>query len=204
MLLFVVSVGATAKNAFCEEEAADQAQPAAEKQISEKDQEMMAKWQEYATPGEAHKALEPLIGEWDYTVSWWMSPDAPAEKSTGTSEDKWIMGGRYLKQKATGTSMGQEFQGMGITGYDNSEKQYESVWIDNMGTGMMISTGSYDAAAKTLTQSGIYHCPMDEKDKSFRTVMTIADPDKHTFEMYGPDKEGNEYRMMEIVYTRKK
>ena len=43
-------------------------------------------------------------------------------KSTGSSEVKWIMGGRYLEQTATGTSMGQEFHGMGLMGYDNMKK----------------------------------------------------------------------------------
>lgn len=205
IFVFAVSLGATAQNVLSEEEAADQEQPAAEKQMSQEEQEMMAKWQEYATPGEAQKALEMFAGEWDYTVSWWNSPDAEPEKSTGTSENKMIMGGRYLKQKATGTSMGQEYQGMGITGYDNAEEQYEGLWIDNMGTGMMISTGSYDADAKTFTMAGTYTCPMeDNKEKSFRTVATFANEDKFTFDMYGPDMEGKEYKMMEIVYTKKK
>lgn len=205
IFVFAISFGATARNVLSAEEAADQEQPAAQKQMSEKEQEMMAKWQEYATPGEGQKALEQFAGEWDYTVSWWNSPDAEPEKSTGTSENKMIMGGRYLKQKAKGTSMGQEYQGMGITGYDNAEEQYEGLWIDNMGTGMMLSTGSYDADAKTFTMSGTYNCPMeDNKEKSFRTVATFANEDKFTFDMYGPDMEGKEYKMMEIVYTRKK
>lgn len=54
---------------------------------------MMEKWKEFATPNENHRVLDALVGDWDYTVKWWMSPDAKPEVSTGTSEIEWIMGG---------------------------------------------------------------------------------------------------------------
>jgi Protein of unknown function (DUF1579) len=179
-------------------------QPADGASMDKAHQEMMAKMMEYATPGEGHKALEPLVGNWDYTVTWWETPDAKPQKSTGTSEAKWIMGGRYLEQTAEGMSMGQEFKGMGIMGYDNMEKEYNGVWIDNMGTGMMTSTGSYDPAAKSFTEKGSFTCPQEGGEKSYHGVTTLINPDKYTYEMYVAGKDGKEVRVMEIVYTRKK
>lgn len=168
-------------------------------------QEMMAKWQEYATPGESHKALDYFVGNWDYTIKMWHTADSEPEVSKGTGEGKWILGGRYLKQKAQGMVMGQEFEGLGIMGYDNAKKEYLTVWIDNMGTGIMTGTGTYDAAAKTFEDKGTFSCPTeDDKDKPYRTVTTINSPDQYTFEMYADGMDGKEMRMMEIVYTRKK
>ena len=185
--------------------AQDNTDPANKDAMDKMHQEMMAKWQEYAMPGEGHKALEPFVGNWDYTVSWWEKPDSEPQKSSGTSEVKWIMGGRFLEQTAQGTAMGQEFHGMGLMGYDNMQKEYTGVWIDNMGTGMMTSTGTYDPATKTFTEKGTFSCPQDEGgEKAFRGVTTMVSPDNYTYEMYVTDKDGKESRMMEIVYTRKK
>src|SRR5688572_7867388 len=95
----------------------------------------MEAWLKASTPGEQHKLLSQLTGNWDHTVKWWMSADGQPEVSKGRTVNGMIMGGRYLKQSATGTSMGQPFEGMGISGYDNTKEQFTSMWIDNMGTG---------------------------------------------------------------------
>lgn len=200
VLITILCMGAQAANVLAQ----DNTEPAKGDAMDKMHQEMMAKWKEYATPGEGHKALEPLVGNWDYTVTWWETPDSQPQKSTGTSEVKWIMGGRFLEQTAKGMSMGQEFHGMGIMGYDNMEKEYTGVWIDNMGTGMMESTGSYDPSTKSFTEKGTFSCPQEGGEKSYRGVTTLVSADNYTYEMYVTGKDGKESRVMEIVYTRKK
>lgn len=186
-------------------EAADEAGKAVDQEAEKMKAEMMAKWQEYATPGENHKALDALVGSWDYTVKFWETPESEPSESTGTSEIQWILGGRYIQQTTKGMAMGQEFEGMGFMGYDNAKKEYVSVWVDNMGTGVMTGTGTYDPATKTFEDKGTFSCPVeDEKDKPYRTVTTINGPDQFTFEMFAAGPDGNEARMMEIVYNRKK
>lgn len=200
VLIMLLCMGAQLANVLAQ----DNTEPAKGDAMDKMHKEMMAKWQEYAMPGAGHKALDPLVGNWDYTITWWETPDSQPQKSTGTSEVKWIMGGRFLEQTANGTSMGQEFQGMGIMGYDNMKKEYIGAWIDNMGTGMMTSTGTYDPSTKSFTEKGTFSCPQEGGDKSFRGVTTLVSPDKYTYEMYAAGKDGKESRMMEIVYTRKK
>ena len=175
-----------------------------EKQASRHDHDaMMEKYKEFSTPNENHKVLETLVGGWDYSIKWWMSPDAKPEASAGTSEIKSIMGGRFIEQAVEGTSMGQPFEGMGLMGYNNEKKQYQSIWIDNMGTGIMTGSGSYDPNTKTLTDRGKFSCPA-EGEKSYRGVLKMIDNDNFTYEWYMPGPDGNEFRAMEIVYTRKK
>ncbi|MFQ5787662.1 MAG: DUF1579 domain-containing protein, partial [Thermodesulfobacteriota bacterium] len=168
---------------------------AEEKTKNEKQEAAMKKWQEYATPGDDHKLLEPFIGSWDYTVRWWMSTDAKPEESKGTSEVKWIMGGRFLEITAQGTSRGQQFIGMGITGYDNAEKQYKSVWIDNMGTGMMVANGNYDSSTKSFVETGNFTDPV-MGEKSYRGVTKIINDDKYTYELYTTGPNGKEFRTL--------
>jgi hypothetical protein len=168
------------------------------------DPAIMAKMTAFATPGPDHKVLDACVGKWTTHVKIWMDPAAPATESDGTGEGKWIMGGRYLQEDFKGTVMGQPFEGMGITGFDNMKKAYVGTWIDNFGTGIMTSEGTYDAAKKTISCTS--QCPDATMTKyvSSRMVSTLIDANTHKLEMFAPDKSGKEYRSMEITYTRAK
>ena len=164
-------------------------------------QAMMAKWQAYASPNDNHKVLDPLVGTWSQVVKWWMTPDSQPETSKGTTETKWVMGGRFLQHTAMGTAMGQPFEGMGLTGFDNGKQTYQTIWMDNMGTGMVLGEGTYDPGKKQLTDHGRFTDPMIGQ-RSYRGVVTFVDDVHYRYEMYVADKHGKEFRMMEIVYTR--
>ncbi len=186
---------------------AEDAAPAVAAEVSPeekaKNDEMMAKWMAYSTPGEKHQALDQLVGNWDTTMKAWMPGSEMAQESTGTSTVEWILGGRFIQQKFSGMHMGQPFEGIGLTGYDNQKQKYQAVWIDNMGTGMMTSTMNYDASTKTFSEEGSFSCPMKGSELFFKAVMTIKDADHYTYEMYTTDESGKESKMMEIQYTKK-
>ena len=163
---------------------------------------MMDAWMKVATPGEAHKWLDPMVGTWDAKITMWMAPGAPPQESTGTSENKWVLGGRFVEQRYDGTFMGQPFSGVGYTGYDNFKKKYIGSWMDNMGTMMMVSQG--DAAGKTLTMTSAMDDIMTGKSTTVKSEIKIVAPDHHVMEMWGPDPSGKQFKTMEIHYTRKK
>ncbi|TFG75583.1 MAG: DUF1579 domain-containing protein [Thermodesulfobacteriales bacterium] len=165
--------------------------------------EAMAKWQVYSTPGDGHKVMEQLVGSWDYSLKYWSSPNTPPEESTGTNDVKWILGNRFLEMDVKGTSMGQPFEGMGIIGYDNAKKEYVNTWVDTMGTGMMNAVGSYDAETKTMTEKGTFTDPMAGQ-QTFKGVTKFVDADNFSYEMSISTPDGQEMRVMEINYTRKK
>ena len=164
---------------------------------------LMEKMKALMAPTEAHKSLEPYAGKWNYTGKFWMAPDAQPQEMTGTAENTMIFGGRFLKQEIEGPWMGEKFNGIGYTGYDNIKGQYETVWIDSMGTGIMTSSGQYDAAKKSLNQSGANSCSLTgEKDRKGRSEWALTDNDHATYTSYlfGPD--GKEFKSMELTYTR--
>lgn len=166
-------------------------------------QAMLAKWVEASTPGEAHKVLSDMPGSWNYKIQFWMSPGAKAEQSDGTSEIKWVLGGRFLQQDVKGVAMGQPFEGRGTLGYNNVKKVYESTWIDNMATAMLIGSGTYNATAKTLTQTGLMTDCQEGKEKPYRTVTSFKDKDHFTYETYTTGPDGKEFLGMKIGYARK-
>ena len=182
---------------------AEQAKPA-QPVMDPAKQAAMAAMQQAGSPSEGHKALEPFVGTWSYTAQWWMSPDGPPESMTGTSTNSLVFGGRFLKEELTGKAEGQPpFEGLGFTGYDNIRKEYQTVWLDNMATGMMIGSGSFDPATKALTNQGNFSCPMTgEAHRTFRAVWTVVDQDHTTYQNYMRTPEGREFKAMEIRYTR--
>jgi hypothetical protein len=175
-----------------------------EKKKPEMDPAMMDAMMKAATPGDPHKKLDGMIGSWDTKITMWMMPGSDPMTSTGTSENKWIMGGRYVEQRFTGSFMGTPFEGIGYSGYDNVKKQYFGTWMDNMSTGMMSSTGSVDADGKTWNFTSTVPDPMTGKDMNVEEKVVIVDPDHHTMEMWMPAPDGTTFKSMEIAYSRKK
>ncbi len=162
----------------------------------------MEMWMKLATPGPEHKALDPLAGKFTAKVTMWQTPGGPAQVSSGSAERAWVLGGRYLHETFSGEMNGMPFHGIGYTGYDNYKKLYVSTWIDSMSTMVMASTGMRNNDG-TFGFSATMPDPMSGKEATVREVIRVVDKDHQTFEMYGPDKTGKEFKMMEIAYSRK-
>ncbi len=154
-------------------------------------------------PNENHKVLDAFAGDWNYTSTMRMTPDAQPMEMKGTTSSKWILDGRFLQGETKGEWMGEPFNGIAIAGYDNVKEEYNSLWIDNMATGMMVSSGKYDPATKTITEEGTFSCPMTgKKDMAFRSELKSIDADNYTYSMYQKAEDGTEFKGMEITYTR--
>lgn len=162
-------------------------------------------WEEYATVGEPHKVLSGDVGTWTEDLTFWMGPeDKNPQKHTATADIKMILGGRYQEQRHKGKMMGMDFEGISTMAYNNASGEYTSTWIDNMGTGMMIASGKYDEATKTINLSGEMVDPLTKKLKKFREVMSIVDADTRKMESFDTSPDGKEFKSMEIVMKRKK
>ncbi len=164
--------------------------------------EEMAAWAKYAEPGENHKRLKAFEGTWEATTKMWMAPEAPPQESKGVSENKLILGGRFLQQDYKAEFMGKPFSGLGLTGYDNYKKKYTAIWTDTMSTMVIPSSGTFDKTGKVLTSFGAFDDVVSGKKKKFKSVVRIVDDNKHTFEWY-EDKDGKMVKTMEATYTRK-
>ncbi|MGH7232735.1 MAG: DUF1579 domain-containing protein [Nitrospiraceae bacterium] len=147
-------------------------------------QAMMETYKKLATPGEPHKSLASMAGSWNTKTKSWMEPNKPPMESTGSCEQKMLLGGRFLQQECTGEMMGSSFKGIGVTGYDNHTKKYVSIWMDSMGTGLYFMEGAGSPDGKTITQEGSYDDPIEGHMK-LRGVTKIVDNNTEIFEMYG-------------------
>ncbi|MEZ4846657.1 MAG: DUF1579 domain-containing protein [Bdellovibrionota bacterium] len=169
--------------------------------------EQMEEAMKLGAPSDAHKKLSAFEGKWTYTGKFWMDPkQKKPEMMTGTSENTWVLGGRYLKAKAMGEASKDwpAFEGIGFTGYDNVKQEYTSIWMDNMTTSAMTATASFDDKAKTLTEKGTYHCPMKKSEQTYRSIWKVKGKDAYQYVSYMQDDNGKEYKAMEIEYRRAK
>jgi len=173
-------------------------------QMSAEEKAAMEAMQKAMTPGANHKLLNPFVGTFNVTVSSWMAPGTKPIVTKGVSTNKWIMGSRYIQQNFTGSFMNMPFTGVGYVGYDNVKQQYWSSWMDNMSTGMMTTTGSTPDGGKTFKFTGVMADPMTGKDTTLEEHLTIKSKDEQVFEMWAPGPDGKTFKMMELVYKRKK
>ncbi|HVR43705.1 MAG TPA: DUF1579 domain-containing protein [Thermoanaerobaculia bacterium] len=156
-----------------------------------------------ATPGEPHRLLDRLVGSWDAEVTMWIDPSGPPVVSSGVSENRWILGGRWIEQRFRGTFQGAEFEGLGHYGYDNVKKKYLSSWMDNFSTWMMTAEGRTDAGGK-LIHRGRSWDSMQGREVEIEDRTTFVGSDHVKSEMFSSGADGRPVKVMEIHYKRKK
>lgn len=165
-------------------------------------EKMMEVYRKLATPGGPHKVLAGMAGSWNARVKSWPEPNKPPMESSGTCEQKIVLGGRFLQQDFTGDMMGTIFTGIGFTGYDNHAEKYVSTWMDSMGTGILFFEGTAGVDDKTITQENHHNDPV-RGPMTWRSVTRIINDNTWVFEMYSIYEKGKEEKGMEITYTRK-
>jgi hypothetical protein len=156
----------------------------------------------YATPGDIHKMMAKSAGGWTCAVTMWTAPGAQPMNSTTEAKNEMILGGRYLQQTNTGSFMGQPFTGVSTTGYDNAKKLFVNTWIDNMGTGIMYLTGTWDASSNSVIFTGNMVDPSSGKDVAVKETLKFVDDNHEEMAMYMM-AGGQEFKSMEIKMVRK-
>jgi hypothetical protein len=161
--------------------------------------EDMAAWQKATAPGPEHEMLAGMAGNWTFEGTFWMAPGAPPMESKGAAERRMILGGRVLAEKVRSEFMGEVFEGFGMTGFDNVSGSYWGTWVDNMGTGLMVSSGEC-AEDGSCEFTGTYNDPMLGGPKTVRMTLK-AEPDREVSEMFEQGAEG-EFQSARMIYTR--
>jgi hypothetical protein len=173
--------------------------------------DMMKQMMEMGKPGENQKLLAQFVGTWNYTVKYSMAPGTPPSESKGKATCSMTMGGRYLMENVSGKMempgpdgkmKEAQFRGLGIDAYDNAKQKFVASWIDNMGTGIVNSEGTYDAATKTFTYNSEEEMAPGTTTK-VRETLQITDKDHHLMQWF-ENRGGQEVKTMEISYTRAK
>ncbi len=166
----------------------------AQTQSGQPDMQMMMK---NIMPGEHQKMMAQRTGEWNATMTMWMDPTQPPQKEEAKVHYEMMMD-RYLTSSYKGTFMGMPFTGMATMAYDNGTGKYYMTWVDNMSTGMMQMSGTYNEATKTIELKGVSQDPMTGTEMPVRQTITFVNDKTEHMEMFIPGMDGKETKMMEI------
>lgn len=162
-------------------------------------EEQMAAWMEVASPGQEHEFLKKMEGSWKAKTKFWMDPSQPPQESEGTMTAKMILGGRFLQSSYEGKTPWGDFSGIAIDGFDRIRKKYQGIWMDSMGTIMMIFEG--DCAGDVRTMICDFVDPMGN-DSRMKGVTTLVGDKEMKYESWAQTPDGKTFQNMEIVYTR--
>jgi hypothetical protein len=157
-----------------------------------------------ATPGEHHQRLEALAGKWKLAVKWRNTPDAKWAESKGGAEYRWILGGRFLLEEFQYDMGGQSMEWLGIYGYDNFQKKYTAVWVDNTGTNSEFAEGQYDLKGRVFSYTGEQDDPVTGGKRKFKWLIMVEGQDKVRFDSYDQDLPGKYFKNTEVVASRQR
>lgn len=161
--------------------------------------DMMKAWEELQKPGPEHAQLMKSVGKWTCEGKMWEGPEpTPCSGKVVFSS---ALDGRFLRQDYEGTYKGKPDLGIGYTGYNNVTKKYEAVWLSNMGTGMVLMTGT-ETKPGTCEFEGSCTGP-DGNPMKTRMILKHESDDKQVLEMF-MTMGGAESKCMELIYTRAK
>ncbi|MFT7668627.1 MAG: hypothetical protein ACI8X5_001321 [Planctomycetota bacterium] len=165
--------------------------------------DFMAAWMASMTPGEHHAKLSKAAGDWDVKAKFWMTPDGPPMDAVGTSKTRTILGGRYILEEYSSEFMGMPYEGMLIQGYDKINEEYVSIWLDNMSTRPAISSGTTDDKG-VLTSIGVMYDVSTPAGRPSKFISSPQGEDAALFQLLDNNMAGEEFKVFEMNYSRKK
>jgi hypothetical protein len=152
---------------------------------------------EMPKPGEAHKKLATLVGDWNGTETLYPSPWDPAGgKAKGRTINRGILDGfavahEYEQRRGNTVS----FRGHGVFWWDEAKQEYVMNWWDTMGGTCSELRGQFAGDVLDLS------CPMPDGKGVWRAVWKVPASGRLRFEMqtspdgqtWAPSMDG-EYR----------
>ena len=158
---------------------------------------------ELTVPGEPHELLEGTVGEWDLAILIYTAPDTEPVETTGSATGRWILGDRFVETIYEGNVMGREFEALKIEGFEKASDEYVSTWRDNLGTYTMIFRGRCASTCETRTMMADFVDPVSSSTLKIKGVTTLTEEDGYTYESFVVTPDGDEFKNMELVATRR-
>lgn len=155
-----------------------------------------------ATPGKHHQLFDALDGQWTLAVKWRNKPKDKWAESKGMAKYKWILGKRFLLEEFRYDMTDEPMEWLGIYGYDNYQKKYTAVWVDNMGTNTEYADGQYDPAGKVLSYQGEQDDPATGGKRKFKWIITVQSKDKLRMDSFDQDPPAEFFKNTEVVASR--
>jgi hypothetical protein len=152
--------------------------------------DQIAALEKASQPGANHKDLMPLGGDWNVRLVE-VAPDGrETEVADGTAAIRPEFGGRYLGWETRMRFGGREHATLGFVGFDLGSGEYQSLMINDVGTGMSVAYGNGQ-----LKRSGIrFTLDLVDRESGGRarmsSVLRSIDADHFVQDLLGGEPSG--------------
>jgi hypothetical protein len=173
-------------------------------QVKAQTPDQIKAYENYSKPSAAHKRLASEVGIWKGIMLSWIDTSGIPVKAAALYEISMQLNGLYQDTKFTSTYMNKPYKGYSLTGFNNSKKEYESIWVDDISSGMLKMTGFYDEGLNTYNYKGIQTDPLTGLDTEIRQEMKFTSPNSFTLTMYTISPDGKDFKFMEGTFIKQK
>jgi hypothetical protein len=165
-------------------------------------EKQIAELERASQPGPSHRELFALCGSWVVSLVDVAFEGGETEVSRGTATIQKEFGGRFLRWDVMMQFGSSVHATTGFLGFDLGNREFQSLMINDMGTGMSVATGTGD-----LEHGGIrFTLEVVDRDSGGRARMTsvlrMTDEDHFAQDLMGVDAQGRERALRRYLYTR--
>lgn len=132
------------------------------------------------------------VGTWEGDIVVTPHPGAAPLLSRGTMTNRLV--GAWLVTDLVNHTTG--FVGHGLYGWDASKNAFVATWVDPMRTSLVVGTGTFDEATRTMT----YH--YESGAMKWRDVVTFADDGTQRFRSVLHLPSGD-HEVVSATYTKR-
>lgn len=153
-------------------------------------------------PGPAHQVLEPLIGEWEVTLSTISAGGVESEPYRGRATLAWTLGRRFVRWDASvvfGEIVGTT---SGFVGFNTRTRQYQLMMISDLATGMALAQGGGDIRGVGLLFELEEFDPASETRLVARSRIRSLSSDHFVLEQLEPSSGGKD-RVSRVWHYRR-
>jgi hypothetical protein len=161
-----------------------------------------------AMPGEQHRWLEPLVGNWTVEMLVYPGPGAAPFVAQGLqAKREWTLGGRYLREELRGSVMGNDSARDAILGFNRLDGRFELVTVDTFEPGQMFYAGRDEPTPTRFsmhgdsTEAGMGAEPTGRR-RDLRFEFEIQGPDRNIQRIFVRYPGGSEFLFVEQRFTR--
>ena len=147
--------------------------------------------------------LKKLVGSWEGPVQTWFEPGNLADDSRVKGEFRPILDGRFIRHTYEGEMQGKPRHGEETFAFNKVTQRFEVAWVDDFHMSYAILFSQGEATPQGFAVEGKYDWP-DSPPWGWKTVYELIDDDHLTITAYNITPEREEYKAVEILYTRRK